>query len=132
MDLFLREEELNKINEEAFVSKFKSKGIEIFYRPWFGAYRITRGRARGDLMIFKNYSGTMNRIGIESYVFYQNYRKHHIFPSRFIEGALPKVNFCGIEMPVPKGGLEFQKYHYQGDWWLEKKPFGCDGTASKP
>lgn len=76
-------------------------------------------------MIFKNYSGTMHRIGIESYVFYLNYHMHHMFPSDRIEGPLPTVNFCGVQMHAPKGGIEFQRYHYRDDWWLEKKPQGC-------
>ena len=132
MDLLLRAEELDKIDEDAMLAQFRSKGIEIFYRPWFGAYRITRRKARGDLMIFRNTSGTMNRVGIESYVFYVNYQKHHIFPSRLIEGPLPRVKFCGVEMHAPRGGLEFQKYHYRDDWWLEKKPLGCDDITIKP
>lgn len=132
VDLLLRAEELDNIDEDSLLSEFRKKGIEIFYRPWFGAYRITRNRARGDLMIFKNFSGTMNRIGVESYVFYLNYQKHHIFPSKMIESPLPTVKFCGVEMQSPKGGIEFQKYHYHNDWWLEKKPKGCNGADSKP
>ena len=131
VDLLLRAEELDKIDEDTMLRDFREKGIEIVYRPWFGAYRITRRRARGDLMIFKNYSGTMNRVGLESYAFYINYQKHHIFPSREIEGPLPTIKFCGVEMQSPKGGINFQKYHYRDDWWLEKKPLGCDGADLK-
>eukprot|EP00795_Rhopilema_esculentum_P013662 gene13662-4565_t len=125
VDLFLRAEELDNIDEDKLLSDFKAKGIKILYRPWFGAYRITRGRSRGDLMIFKNYSGTMNRVGIESYAFFVNYRKHHIFPAHLIEKPLPTLKFCGIKMFAPRGGIELQKYHYRNDWWLEKKPNGC-------
>lgn len=28
-------------------------------------------------------------------------------------------------MPVPREGIELQKYHYPNDWWLEIKPTDC-------
>ena len=125
VDLLLRDEELQKIDEDKFLEEFKKRNIKIFFRPWFGAYRITRGKARGDLMIFKDYSGTMNRVGIESYAFFINYWKHHIFPADLAKKPLPTIEFCGVNMSAPRYGIEIQKFHYRKDWWLEKKPGGC-------
>ena len=31
-------------------------------------------------------------------------------------------------MEAPRGGLGFQKYHYGDDWYLEKKPKGCENV----
>ncbi len=90
-----------------------------------GGYRVTRGKARGDLMVFRNFSGTMKRVGIESYLFSLNYKMHHSFPARLIEKPLPTSEFCGLNFSVPRNGIEIQRYHYPHDWWLEKKPTGC-------
>ena len=31
---------------------------------------------------------------------------------------------------APRGGLEFQKYFFGSDWYLEKKPTGCDNLGT--
>ena len=31
---------------------------------------------------------------------------------------------------APRGGLEFQKYFFGSDWYLEKKPRGCDNLGT--
>lgn len=104
-----------------------ARGISLEYSAWGGFHRVTRGSARADLMLFHSFSpnGLMERVGIEAYVFFVNYRKMHAFPSQLVAMPLPKVLFAGVLMPVPKGGLEIQKYHYPYDWWKESKPIGC-------
>lgn len=104
------------------------KEMHLQYSYWGGFYRVTRGSARADLMLFhsfNNRNGLMERVGIEAYVCFINYRKMHTFPSRLVQGPLPKMLFAGAVMPVPNGGLEIQKYHYPYDWWKESKPLGC-------
>ena len=122
----LRAEEFEKIDENSFLAQFRQQEIGIFYSYRSGAYKIERNNANADLMLFKNCSGTMKRIGLESYYFYFNYQWHHNFPAKAIEPPLPSVEFCLIKMMAPRGGLSFQKYHYGNDWFQEKKPKYCD------
>ena len=129
VDFFVRSEEIDNIDQNEFMSHFKQKHFDIFYSYRSGAYKISRDGADGDLYLFRNYSGTMKRIGLESYYFYFNYQMFHQFPADRIEGPLENVEFCGVQMKAPKGGLEFQKYFYGNDWHLEKKPQGCDDVV---
>jgi len=130
VDFFIRAEEIEKIDQTDFMAQFKQKGFDIFYSYRSGAYKIARDNADGDLYIFRNYSGTMQRIGLESYYFYFNYKMYHTFPADRIEPPLENVEFCGIQMKAPRGGLEFQKYFFGSDWYLEKKPHGCDNLGT--
>ena len=88
VDIFLRAEEIEKIDNAALVAQFKEKGFNIFYSYRSGAYKIDRDAAHGDFMLYKNYSGSMKRIGIESYYAYFNYEMHHKFPADTIETPL--------------------------------------------
>ena len=106
------------------MDQFKQKNINIHYSYWGGFYRIENSLARGDLYIYKNHSGTMKRVGVESYVFFVNYLIYYQFPAKSIEKPLENVEFCGLQMNAPRGGLEFQKYFYY-DWDIEIKPKGC-------
>ena len=125
----MRSEEIEKIDQEALIAKFKQKRFAIYYSYRSGAYRIERNNAHGDLLIFRNYSGTMKRTGLNSYYFYLSLRQHS-FPADTIEPPLETVEFCGIKMMAPRGGLEFQKIHYGNDWYTEKKPKGCPNLGT--
>eukprot|EP00794_Sanderia_malayensis_P017352 gene17352-19085_t len=87
--------------------------------------KLRKGISRDDLMTFKDYDGTMKRVGIESYVFFADYQHYHNFTTRLLKKPLPTLEFCGVSFSVPRNGLEIQKYHYPDDWWQEKKPKGC-------
>ena len=125
VDLLLRREEMDRTDEEAFVNQFKKKGIRIIYRPWAGSYKIFNRKSQVDMFLFKNFSGVIRRTGIESYVFFVNHRNFHSFPSKYIEGPLPTIEFCGVTMSAPQGGISVQQYLYRDDWLIEKRPKGC-------
>ena len=46
------------------------------------------------------------------------------FPAERLIKPLESVEFYGIHMEAPRGGLEIQKYFFN-EWNLEKKPKGC-------
>ena len=118
--------EITPASEKLFIKELNKKGIDIYYRYWFGTYRVTRGSARGDLMLFRqNFFGQCVRTGMESWVFFINYRKHHTFPCELIAKPLPTLPFSGLNFKVPRDGIEIQKYFYPDDWWIEAKPRGC-------
>ena len=66
----------------------RHKGFNNFYNYWSGFYKIERGYAHGDLYIYKNYSGTMKRIGLESNYFFIKYKMYYQFPAERIEKPL--------------------------------------------
>ena len=119
-------DEVKNISKKALYESFLKKNITIYYRHWFGTYRIKRGKARGDLMIFKtSFYNEMCRTGIEPWLFWYNHKRYHRFPSSLLEQPLPKAKFAGIDLSVPRKGYEIQKYFYPNDWWKETKPKGC-------
>ena len=125
VDLLLRREEMDQVDEGEFVDEFKRRGIRIIYRPWAGSYKIFKRKAQVDMFLFKNFSGTIRRTGIESYVFFVNHRNFHSFPSKYIEGNLPQIEFCGVLMSAPQEGINVQQHLYRDDWLVEKRPRGC-------
>ena len=74
----------------------------------------------GDLINLSKllWSNETNRF--EFLLFYLSLR-HYIFPADSIEPPLEIVEFCGIRMMAPRGGLEFQKIHYGNDWYTKKE-----------
>jgi hypothetical protein len=47
------------------------------------------------------------------------------FPPNLVAPPLPERNFGGFLMPVPREGVEIQKYHYIDNWWKEVIPKNC-------
>ena len=127
LDIGVLRNDLEHLPRDKLEYTLASKGMDIHYSSWGGFYRVTMGNVRADLMIFDAFadSGNLERVGVESYVFFINYKKMHAFPSELVQKPLPTMSFGGIAMPVPHDGLEIQKYHYPYDWWEERKPVGC-------
>ena len=126
IDIGLLSDEMRKINQEELIKSFDKKNITIYYRIWLGSYYIERENARGDLMVFqKTIFNEIWRTGLEPYIFYLHHSWYHRFPAELLEKPLPKVQFAGVEVFVPRGKFLIQKYHYPNDWWMEKKPKGC-------
>ena len=125
-DLGLLSEEVNQLDEEKFLSAFRERGIDIHYRQWKGEYVISRNKAHGDLMIFsKTLFGDRGRTGIEPWLFFIHFRNFHQAPAYLFELPLSKGPFLGLNISVPRQGLEIQKHFYPNDWWKEVKPKGC-------
>ena len=51
------------------------------------------------------------------------------FPAESLIKPLESVEFCGIQMDAPRGGLEIQKYFFK-EWNVEKKPKGCKNLGT--
>ncbi|KXJ23769.1 uncharacterized protein LOC110249975 [Exaiptasia diaphana] len=119
--------EIIKYSEQEVKDKFKAFDINCYYSYRFGFYRVTRGSARGDLMIFRDYynNGWMHRIGVEAYLAFVNYRKFHVFPAHLVKLPLDSSPFGRVNVSIPHGGVEIQRYFYPHDWWKISKPGGC-------
>lgn len=127
VDLGVLRSDIKLLSKNKLRDELANKRITVRYHSWGGFYRVTRRKARADLMVFHNFSnsGYMERVGLEAYLFFINYKKMHAFPTYLVQIPLPKMIFAGVAMPVPHGGLEMQKYQYPYDWWKESKPIGC-------
>ena len=126
-DIALLTEEVNEIDEKSFLEAFREKNIHIYYRHWKGEYVISRNEAHGDLMLFsKTWFGDRGRTGIEPWLFFVHFRRFHQAPARLFDKPLPALPFLGLNISVPREGMEIQKHFYPKDWWKEVKPKGCE------
>lgn len=126
LDMALMYDEVKEIDVADFVRAFHKKNINIYYRLWHGTYRVQRDTARGDLMVFrKTIFDNMCRTGIETWLFFINHKQFHTFPASLMEKPLPVTLFAGVNISIPRSGIEIQKHFYPHDWWREMKPVGC-------
>ncbi|XP_078380943.1 uncharacterized protein LOC144663758 isoform X2 [Oculina patagonica] len=112
---------------DEFLLAFESKGLEVYHARWFTSnmmkvYSKDLPRDKVDLFAMYNYSGWMKRAGLETWIFPLHYNHRHTFPAQLVDTPLPQVPFGYSEMPVPRDGIEIQKYLYSDDWWKEVKP----------
>lgn len=49
----------------------------------------------------------------------ENLQSLDCFPPRLIRPPLPMKEFSRALLPVPREGIELQKYHYKDNWWKE-------------
>ena len=122
---------LAKYTHEQIVDAFARRRLVVTWSDRRGRYKVVCPDADEiegiDVMPFYDYwrDGMMRRRGIESWVFFINYRVHHTFPARLVSKPLPVLSFGGRNVTVPRGGIEIQKYLYRGDWYKVVPPLGC-------
>ena len=113
-----------------FIKPFTAKGLKVYHKRWITSnvmkvYSDALPHIKVDLFALYNYRGWMKRAGLETWIFALNYNLHDTFPARLLDKPLPKVPFGNFTMPVPREGIEIQKYLYPDDWWREVKPVTC-------
>lgn len=113
-----------------FIKPFTAKGLKVYRKRWITSnvmkvYSDALPHIKVDLFALYNYRGWMKRAGLETWIFALNYNLHDTFPARLLDKPLPKVPFGDFTMPVPRQGIEIQKYLYPEDWWKEVKPVTC-------
>ncbi|KAL9957784.1 hypothetical protein ACROYT_G034728 [Oculina patagonica] len=114
-----------------FLSAFEAKGLKVYYKRWFTSnvmkvYSNDLPHIKVDLFALYRYGEWMKRAGLETWIFALNYNLHDTFPARLVEKPCPAVPFGNFKMPVPREGIEIQKYLYPDDWFKEVKPVTCD------
>lgn len=105
----------------------------VWYGPKFGYYKVRGPRVddkigvQVDLLVYKEwwFNGYMHRVGWDAWWMWYRNINTMTFPARLVKGTLPTMEFIGVQWPVPKEGIEIQKYHYANNWWKESKPLGC-------
>lgn len=115
---------------DEFMKPFTAKGLKVYHKRWITSnvmkvYQDDRPHIKVDLFAFYNYRGWMKRAGLETWLLALNYNLHDTFPARLLKKPLPEVRFGNFTMPVPREGIEIQKYLYPDDWWREVKPVTC-------
>eukprot|EP01135_Chromosphaera_perkinsii_P009963 Nk52_evm1s1989 gene=Nk52_evmTU1s1989 len=122
--------DLDRYSYDEIASSLMEFGIVLEKYDYIrGFYRVRKNGARGDIFLYyESYTeGTyLHRTGIESYIFFVNYRHFHMFPAVLVELPLEAIPFCGVNMTVPHGGVELMKYQYPTSWFTEVKPVGCE------
>lgn len=118
-----------KYTIEQFIAPFKAKGLSV-NNKWFqsGTLTVSKGDwpLTVDMFAFYNNKGWMQRRGLESWIAWLNYRKHHTFPAWVVESPLPKSRFGFFDICIPRGGIEIMKHLYRDNWWKEVKPKICE------
>ena len=133
IDLALTLDSLRLIDQDQLTQRFQELNIHLEYSYWGGFFKLSRhfGQeetlARIDAMIYKlDDAYWMNRVGVERYLFWLNYRHWHRFPRTLVEDQpLPLVQFGPLEFPVPHEGCMMLPYLFSENWWLEQKPKSC-------
>ncbi|EDO41158.1 predicted protein [Nematostella vectensis] len=131
VDMGMRREDFDSIDFMEFSAKFKAAGIE--FRNGLaqaGKFHFTKigGKLEVDLFLFRDYGGVLWRTGIEPWLLYVHYRRHHTFPTWLVKLPLPKTKFGSFEIGLPRGEFEILKHLYPDDWWKVVKPQACHDT----
>eukprot|EP00117_Sycon_ciliatum_P050255 scpid28294/ scgid35494/ len=109
---------------------FRKEGVTIHYEQYGGLYKLRRDGMSVDIFPYYNtYGGEwMYRHGLESYIFFVNYRYHHRFPKSLLKEPLPKIEFGGVMMNMTRGRYKLQSYLFRDDWSIEVRPPGCESV----
>lgn len=118
------------MNLGEFLFAFESTGLKVNRHLWIRSQliEITTDDLpyyRVEVFAFYNYRGWIKRGGLESWVLALHYNTYHTFPAQLLEKPLPRVQFGFFKMPIPRGGIEIQRYLYPDNWWKEVKPVTC-------
>ena len=125
---------LSQLEHKEFIALFEDAGLQV--TDWWtrsGLIQISAGHPylKVDLMAFYKWGHWMKRCGYESWIGFYNYNKYHTFPSVLITPPLPKAQFGNRKLPLPRNGIEIQKFMYPADWWKVIPPPQCSTFADK-
>ncbi|XP_073989470.1 uncharacterized protein isoform X2 [Rhodnius prolixus] len=128
----LNEEILTK--DEVYLERnFRSRNMQMVYDSTEGVYTITDVAFPGgkiQLVVFEKdlVINMLRRVGWKRRVLppdCESLPSLNCFPPRLVTPPLPLKEFGGYILPVPREGIEIQKYHYPTNWWKEILPKNC-------
>ncbi|GLH03037.1 Uncharacterized protein GBIM_08968 [Gryllus bimaculatus] len=133
VEFCLLNEELARRDEVFLIRTFKKFGLELSYESSEGQYKVTDTKVPGgyvQLIVFEEdpLIKVLRRVGWKRRMLPPDCEAMpslHCFPPHLAARPLPEREFGGYVMPVPREGIELQKYHYQDDWWKEITPKNC-------
>ncbi|XP_018404872.1 PREDICTED: uncharacterized protein LOC108781418 [Cyphomyrmex costatus] len=127
---------VDTLRDDVLITKaFREVGLSATYLHAAGIYRIQEHEVGEDapkveVVVFEEDAVTqmVRRVGWTRRVLPPDCEfspSLQCFPPQLVIPPLPTKQFGGRLMPVPREGIELQKYHYPNDWWLEIKPTDC-------
>ena len=129
VDICLLNEEVERFEEAFLIRVFRRKGLSLSYQTSDGIYLV---RPEGDskptlrLYLFEQSNGNYRRVGWKNrLVPPDSCELVHCFPTRLISKPLPTEKFMSMRLPVPREGIELQKYLFPDNWWLDSQPEEC-------
>lgn len=128
VDICLLNEELERFEEAFLIRTFKRKGLSLSYQSSDGVYLVSQ---KGDkpivkLYLFEQLNGNYRRVGWRNrLVPPDSCEPVHCFPTRLVSKPLPTERFMSMRLPVPREGIELQKYLFPDNWWLDLEPEEC-------
>lgn len=155
VEFCLLNEEVSTHDEVFVARAFRRAGLRLAYEAAEGRYRVAdaassspaRGAAAAAAAEDEEAGVDVSQALVQLVVFEQDpllkvYRRVgwkrrvlppdcevapslHCFPLRLVAPPLPKREFGGHPLPVPREGIELQKYHFQDNWWKVVTPKNC-------
>ncbi|XP_050447433.1 uncharacterized protein LOC126849538 isoform X1 [Cataglyphis hispanica] len=127
---------VDTLRDDVLITKaFREDGLSATYLHAAGIYRIQEHEVGEDapkveVVVFEEDAVTqmVRRVGWTRRVLPPDCEfspSLQCFPPQLVIPPLPAKQFGNRLMPVPREGIELQKYHYPNDWWLEIKPTDC-------
>lgn len=122
------------LKDEVFLERqFRKHSMKIVYDSTEGKYIINDKSLPGatvELIVFEEdpMVGMLRRVGWKRRVLppdCESLPSLNCFPPRLVKPPLPSREFGGYILPVPREGIEIQKYHYPDNWWKEILPKNC-------
>lgn len=133
VEFCLLNEELAKHDEVFLIRTFKKHNLQMTYNSGEGLYVVKDPKFNGasvQLIVFEEdpLISMLRRVGWKRRMLppdCEGMTSLECFPPRLITPPLPLKEFGGFVFPVPREGIEIQKYHYQDNWWKEILPKNC-------
>ncbi|XP_029672695.1 uncharacterized protein LOC115241192 isoform X1 [Formica exsecta] len=127
---------VDTLRDDVLITKaFREDGLSATYLHAAGIYRIQEHEVgenapKVEVVVFEEDAVTqmVRRVGWTRRVLPPDCEfspSLQCFPPQLVIPPLPAKQFGSRLMPVPREGIELQKYHYPNDWWLEIKPTDC-------
>lgn len=122
------------LKDEVFLERqFRKHSMKIVYDSTEGKYIVSDKSLPGatvELIVFEEdpMVGMLRRVGWKRRVLppdCESLPSLNCFPPRLVKPPLPSREFGGCILPVPREGIEIQKYHYPDNWWKEVLPKNC-------
>ncbi|XP_015516323.1 uncharacterized protein LOC124303524 isoform X1 [Neodiprion virginianus] len=127
---------VDNLRDDALISKaFRQAGLAATYLHAAGIYRVQEQEVgedapRVEIIVFEEdvKAQMVRRVGWTRRVLPPDCELSpslQCFPPQLAISPLPIKQFGSHVLPVPREGIELQKYHYPDNWWLEVKPIDC-------
>lgn len=131
LDICVLNKELSLIDEGFLIRTFKRHNLNIAYNSAGGFYKVQRFSEllpSATLTVFEEDPITfqMRRVGfIHRMLPPTACEELNCFPPELIVNPMPKASFGELNVPVPRDGIEMQKYLFPNSWWKEITPINC-------